>query len=292
MINREPWRISTKKRLDSITRSIWAKCATRWGQTPGVHHILQQEAGLRRLYTKGWIKELEMQTMGGNGMKGGFRTGVLFVPLFCGLLSHSAVLGAAQKESQALDGGVKAFLDRHDWGWGDMNVPAGDGKILHDLVIKNDYKRALEIGTSTGHSTIWIAWALSKTGGKLITIEIDERRHKEALANFEEAGLSDYIDARRADAHELVPKLPGPFDFVFSDADKGWYKNYLIAVLPKLEVGGCFTAHNVRDGRGRRGGRRGGTGEFMEYLYTLPNMETTVDSSGGGISISYKRSKE
>jgi predicted O-methyltransferase YrrM len=166
-----------------------------------------------------------------------------------------------------------------------MNVPESDGRILHDLVIENGYKRALEIGTSTGHSGIWIAWALSKTGGKLITIEINERRHKEALANFEEAGLSEYIDARLGDAHELVPQLEGTFDFVFSDADKGWYKNYLIDVLPKLEVGGCFTAHNVRRGRSY-----GGTGEFVDYLLTLPNMETTFDHSGAGLSISYKRS--
>ncbi len=192
---------------------------------------------------------------------------------------------AAISFSQTLDVKVQTFLDSHNWGWGNMNVPASDGKILYDLIIKNNYKKALEIGTSTGHSATWIAWALSKTGGKLITIDIDERRYKEALANFEKAGLPDYIDARLADAHELVPKLPGPFDFVFSDADKGWYKNYLIAVLPKLEVGGCFTAHNIRPGRGRRGG----TGEFLDYLYELPNMETTVDSSGGGVSISYKK---
>lgn len=207
----------------------------------------------------------------------------LFFTLVC--VHVSGQNGDGREE---LDKRVEAFLDRHDWGWGDMNVPAGDGKILHDLIVKNGYTKALEIGTSTGHSGIWIAWALSKTGGKLITIEIDERRYKEALANFEAAGLSDFIDARLANAHELVPKLPGPFDFVFSDADKGWYKNYLIAVLPKLEVGGCFTAHNIRSRRGRRGG----TGEFLDYMYTLPNMETTVDSSGGGISISYKKSKE
>jgi predicted O-methyltransferase YrrM len=194
---------------------------------------------------------------------------------------------SGSQENQTLDDRVRAFLDDHRWGWGNMNVPASDGRILHDLVIENQYKKALEIGTSTGHSGTWIAWALSKTGGKLITIELNERRHKEALANFEGAGLLEYIDARLGDAHELVPKLEGPFDFVFSDADKGWYKNYLIDVLPKLEVGGCFTAHNVRGGSGRR---RGGTGEFVDYLLGLPNMETTFDSSGSGLSISYKRS--
>ncbi len=56
-----------------------------------------------------------------------------------------------------------------------MNVPLSDGKILYDLIVKNNYKNAVEIGTSTGHSAIWMAWALSKTGGKLITIEIDKR---------------------------------------------------------------------------------------------------------------------
>ena len=73
-----------------------------------------------------------------------------------------------------------------------MNVPASDGKILYELIIKNNYKKALEIGTSTGHSAIWIAWALSKTGGKLITVEINEERYQEAIENFKETGLSDY----------------------------------------------------------------------------------------------------
>jgi len=168
-----------------------------------------------------------------------------------------------------------------------MNVPAIDGQTLHDIIIEHKYKRALEIGTSTGHSGIWIAWALSKTGGKLITIDIDERRHQEAMENFEAAGLSEYIDSRLGDAHEIVPALEGPFDFVFSDADKGWYKNYLTAVLPNLEVGGCYTTHNVSmRGRGRRG-----SGDYMDYLLSLPDLETTVDSRGNGLAISYKKDK-
>jgi predicted O-methyltransferase YrrM len=188
-----------------------------------------------------------------------------------------------------LDERVKRFLDSHDWGWGDMNVPAVDGQTLHDIILENKYTKALEIGTSTGHSAIWIAWALSKTGGKLITVEIDKGRYREALENFKAAGLSEFIDARLGDAHEIVPALEGPFDFVFSDADKHWYKNYLIAVLPKLEVGGCYTTHNVYKG-GRRY-RRGGSGDYIEYLLSLPNLETTFDGRGSGLSISYKKSQ-
>jgi predicted O-methyltransferase YrrM len=196
-------------------------------------------------------------------------------------------------QEEDLDQRVRAFLEENRRAWRDMNVPAVDGQKLYDIIVENGFTQALEIGTSTGHSSIWIAWALSKTGGKLITIEIDERRYREAVANFEEAGLSPYIDARLADAHELVPELEGPFDFVFSDADKGWYTNYFLAVLPKLEIGGCFAAHNVRSPResSSRRGRRGssGTSEFVQTLLATPEMETEFFTSGGGLSVSFKR---
>lgn len=214
-----------------------------------------------------------------------FFTAVLLTALLA-VSTISLELSAQElNNNPELDEQVQAFLDENQRRWRDLNVPASDGKILHDIIVENGYTRALEIGTSTGHSAIWIAWALSKTGGKLITVEIAPDRYNEALKNFEEAGLSEYIDARLADAHELVPELEGPFDFVFSDADKNWYTNYFKAVDPKLEVGGCFTAHNIE----RRG--RGGTAEYFEYVSGLSNYETTLDSSGNGVSISYKRSE-
>jgi predicted O-methyltransferase YrrM len=198
----------------------------------------------------------------------------------------SATLGAAapaRAEESALDRKVRAFLERNRGAWRDMNVPWEDGRILHDLVVKNRHTRALEIGTSTGHSSIWIAWALAKTGGKLVTIEIDPSRHAEAMRNFEEAGVAHLVDARLADAHALVRELPGPFDFVFSDADKGWYLQYFKDVDPKLAVGGCFTAHNVL----RSGG--GGAGRFLDHVKALPTYRTTVETGGGeGISVSCK----
>jgi len=185
------------------------------------------------------------------------------------------------QNNKALDEKVRTFLENRKGTWHDWNIPYSDGKVLYDLVLNNKFKKAIEIGTSTGLSAIWIGWALSKTGGKLITIEIDEGRYKRALANFKEAGLSEYIDARLADAHELVEELNGPFDFVFSDADKDWYKNYFISLAPKLEVGGCFTAHNASN-TGSEGIR-----EFIDYVKGLANFKTTIDTtSRAGISIS------
>ncbi len=186
-------------------------------------------------------------------------------------------------DQNSLDQKVQQFLDAHKGKWHNLNVPYEDGKTLYDLVVKNGYKSALEIGTSTGHSTIWIAWALSKTGGKLTTIEIDEGRHNEAVENLKKAGLINYVDARLGDAHVIVKELKGPFDFVFSDADKEWYTQYFKDIDPKLKAGGCFTAHNVLEGFY-------GTKEFVNYISSLPNYTTTINrSSSAGISISYKK---
>lgn len=201
-----------------------------------------------------------------------------------------------------IDDRVQKFMQEHRGTWRDMNVPEADGRAMYDIILEKGYKDALEIGTSTGYSTLWIAWALSKTGGKVITVEIDKYRYEEALAHFREAGLDKYIDARLGNAHEIVPALEGPFDFVFCDADKDWYNNYLSATVDKLRVGGCFAAHNVSDGsrwgfRGR-GGRRGGFGGrgdgFFEFAKSFSNLDTSmVDVPGsGGMSVSYKKAEK
>ena len=223
-----------------------------------------------------------MQTT--NGFLRNINALIFLIALFL-CLSFSIPSGLCEEliENKALDGKVRMFLENTRGKWHDWNIPYADGKVLYDLILKNKYTKAMDIGTSTGLSAIWMAWALSKTGGKLITIEIDEGRHKKALANFKEAGLSEYIDARLADAHELVEKLEGPFDFVFSDADKDWYTNYFKALAPKLEVGGCFTAHNARN-TGISGIR-----EYLDYVKNLPHFKTTIDkTSSAGISVSCK----
>jgi caffeoyl-CoA O-methyltransferase len=200
-------------------------------------------------------------------------------------LSFAQDILADKTSDTPLDQQVKAFLRSQKGKWRDLNVPASDGELLFKVITEKKYTRALEIGTSTGHSAIWIAWALSKTGGKLTTIEIQKSRYDEAVSNFKKAGLSAYIDARLGDAHTLVKELAGPFDFVFSDADKDWYINYFKDVAPKLTPGGCIAAHNVYStGRGLSGTR-----EYLQYVQSLNNFTTTVDDSGGGIAFSYKR---
>jgi caffeoyl-CoA O-methyltransferase len=198
------------------------------------------------------------------------------------LILLSLPFGSSAQTQSALDEKVQRFLKEHKSEWHDLNVPFVDGQTLFDIIVKNKYTSALEIGTSTGHSTIWLAWAMSKTGGKVITLELNESRHKQAIKNLTEAGLLEFVDARLGNAHELVKQLPGPFDFVFSDADKDWYKQYFLDVTQKLKSGGCYTAHNVIDGNTPE--------DYLEFVQKHPGFETTIDrKSRAGIMISYKK---
>lgn len=196
-----------------------------------------------------------------------------------------------RETDSTLDERVSAFLDKMKNRWRDWNVPEEDGKILYGIIVQNQYRRALEVGTSTGHSAVWIAWALSRTGGKLITIEIDEDRYRHALANFRDAGLSNFIEARNADAHRLVEDLTGPFDFAFIDADKDWYINYARTLIPKIEPGGCIVAHNVKElPPSLSQAYMSGTDQYLRYMRDRPDFETNIHpGSRAGIAISYKK---
>jgi len=181
-----------------------------------------------------------------------------------------------------LDRKVQAFLSAERGRWDYLNVPYQDGRILHDLVVRNGHRRILEIGTSTGHSTIWLAWAAAKTGGKVTTIEIDRGRHERALANLKRAGVAEYVDARLGDAHDLVKSLPGPWDFVFQDADKEWYLQYFLDLEAKMAPGGCYTAHNVARPYARQ------VTDFLDYAKSRPDfgLRFAEGASSEGISIS------
>jgi caffeoyl-CoA O-methyltransferase len=210
--------------------------------------------------------------------------GILLVLISLGLSGF--LLAQQPTDLSALDSQVSRFLEEARNTWSDLNVPYEDGKTLYSLVLNGRFKNILEIGTSTGHSTIWLAWAASKTGGKVTTIEINRERYEKALANFKKAGVASYIDARLADAHQLVPLLPGPYDFIFCDADKEWYLQYFLDLEAKIIPKGCFTAHNVLwryDPHIKK---------FLDGVKGNPGFRTHIEKgSGEGISVSCRIKK-
>lgn len=166
---------------------------------------------------------------------------------------------------------------------GMMNVAPKEGEYLHDLLIKLEAKRALEVGASNGYSGIWMGLAMKKTGGKLITLEMDSGRGNLARENFAKTGMEDVLELRLADALKEIPKLKGPFDLVFIDAWKPDYVQYLEMVLPLVRSGGVIVAHNTRSHAQE-------LAAFINAVKTHPRLKTElVELGSGGFSVSWKK---
>jgi predicted O-methyltransferase YrrM len=158
------------------------------------------------------------------------------------------------------------------------NVPPEDGRLLRILAESMNAKHVVEVGTSTGYSGIWFGLALQKTGGKLTTYEIDAGRAATARANFQRAGMADFITLVEGDAHEKVTALKDPIDMLFLDADKQGYVDYLNKLLPLIRPGGLVIAHNITPGMTDP--------RYMDAITTDPNLETIVRT---GVSLTLKK---
>jgi caffeoyl-CoA O-methyltransferase len=165
---------------------------------------------------------------------------------------------------------------------GQLAVSEEDGRFLRLLTVSHQVKRGLEIGAASGYSAIWIGLGLRETGGRLVTIEYDEARAREAAAHIRQAGLSERVEVIAGDAFAEIPKLAGTFDFVFLDAWKRDYHRFLELVVPRLDRGGLFLAHNVVN-------KRNEMTDFLHAIEHHPALMTSIVSPGReGMSISYR----
>jgi predicted O-methyltransferase YrrM len=162
-----------------------------------------------------------------------------------------------------------------------LNVPTTDGRLLRLVCESIGAKSVVEIGTSNGISAIWLGLALRKTGGKLITHELNPRTAALARENFATAGVADLVTVVEGDAHETVAKLTGPIDLVFIDADKPGYLDYFKKLLPLVRPGGLVLAHNMSP--------RMADAEFVKAITTNPDVETLFYTAGAGMSMTLKK---
>ena len=179
---------------------------------------------------------------------------------------------------------VQAVLDEiRKADTGQLAISAEDGRFLRLLVATNHTKQALEIGAASGYSAIWIGMGLRETGGRLVTIEYDPQRAKEAADNVARAGYSDIVRVIPGDAFKQIPKVEGQFDFVFLDAWKRDYQKFFDMVFPRMPKGGLFVAHNVLN-------KKSEMPDFLQTIETRPDLfSTIVAPSGEGVSVSWKR---
>ena len=169
--------------------------------------------------------------------------------------------------------------------------------LLKVLITMKQPKRILEVGTAVGFSTILMG-EYGPKDAEIITIEKYEKRIPIARENFKKAGMDQRITLLEGDALEIVGTLQEPFDFIFMDAAKGQYINFLGDCLRLLKVGGVLLSDNVlQDGdiiESRFAiNRRNRTihSRMREYLYTIKNHEqltTAVLPLGDGVTISTK----
>ena len=119
-----------------------------------------------------------------------------------------------------------------------MNTTPGDARFLRILIESSRAKNGLEIGMATGYGAIVMGLGFERNRGHLTSIDIDAEMVATARANIRKMELQKTVTVVKGAALKVIPKLDGPFDFVFIDALKQEYLGYLRAVEPKLKAEG------------------------------------------------------
>jgi predicted O-methyltransferase YrrM len=167
------------------------------------------------------------------------------------------------------------------------NVGRDNAKLLALLIKSVSARRVLEVGTSNGYSTLWFARALEEMApgeGQVVAIEFDPGRAALARENFAKAALDHVITLREGDARALIAaeSSGAPFDFVFLDAEKSEYADYLRAVLPFVRSGGLLVGDDTLSLRAQMT-------EYVELAFGHPDLESVEVPIDDGIIVSRKR---
>ena len=164
-----------------------------------------------------------------------------------------------------------------------LNLEPDTARLLSILVRSSRATRVLEVGTSNGYSTIWLASAVAEAGGRVISIDRNPEKQTMARENLRRAGLIDSVDLRLGEASAVVRELDGPFDLVFFDGDRTSAPEQLRLLLPKLASAVLVVADNVLSH----------PREIARYLAAVGKLEGfdhVVVPIGKGLSLAYRGS--
>ena len=164
------------------------------------------------------------------------------------------------------------------------------GELLNMILRLKNAKNMLEVGMSTGYSTIWCAEAISEQSGKIITIEQNPNKIKRAKKNFQKAGISDTIIIKKGVAIQILTELSlqeknrNYFDFVLIDADKENVIEYFDLIYPMVSSGGVIVTDNMLYPEKYRKDMK----KFSDYLKKNPKLRTITSPIGNGEEITTK----
>lgn len=180
---------------------------------------------------------------------------------------------------------VETFLDLEKTIQDFWNVDRKSANFLNLTVKMINAKSALEIGTSNGYSSIWIAKALKETRGRLITIEYWEKRMSLARENFKKTGVDDIIVPVVGDAVQILADMKKEdklrFDFIFVDANKAEYIEYFNSFDSLLEKNGVIIADNILSHYKK-------TKDYVEELMNNKNYQSQILNFEAGMMLSKK----
>lgn len=210
-------------------------------------------------------------------------SGTLATILLLLTILPGAAAFAAEGPEKASDEFRKAFIDHFERTG--LNTTPGDAMMLRILVESRGARRGVEIGAASGFGAINMGIGFERTGGRLYSLEIDPARAREAAENVRKVGLEKTVTVLEGDALKLIPALEGEIDFVFIDAAKNQYFQYLKLLEPKLKRGAVVVADNVIKSERAMA-------EYLKYVKTSPDYETVIirasEEKGDGMAISYK----
>jgi caffeoyl-CoA O-methyltransferase len=160
-------------------------------------------------------------------------------------------------------------------------VHPDSGRLLYVLALAKEAKRIVEIGTSHGYSTLWLAAAAKVNGGRVVTCDINPERIAAARQNFADAGLADMIEILEGDARETLRGRSEPVDLLFIDSEKSYYETFFDAVYQRLVKGGMVVADNAVSHQDE-------LEDYISYVENHPNLESARVPIGRGLEISVK----
>ena len=163
---------------------------------------------------------------------------------------------------------------------GYYNIPPDTGEFFSILALISKAKNILEVGTSNGYSTIWLAEAAKQNNGKITTIEVSEHKVLMALDNFRRAKLKN-IRIVQGDALREIPKLKEKFDFLFLDAVKEDYIKYFRLAYGKLAKNAVIVADNAIMFEKYMN-------DYLNYVRNNKNLRSVLIPIGSGVEFSLK----
>ncbi len=166
-----------------------------------------------------------------------------------------------------------------------LSVGREAGMMLYLLASGAQSRRILELGTSYGYSTVWLAAAARATGGKVLSLELREFKIEHARQALTRAGLSSRVEFHAGDCLETLKALPGPFDFVLLDVWKDLYLPCFDLVHPKLAPGGIIVADNMLLPEVVRPQAEA----YRARVRAAGDMDSVLVEVGNGLEISRKR---